>query len=98
MVIIRTSATEVSIHAVSPELGVQFTCILASQAGAGSAGAAAAGSLVAAGACAKDTSATTMLRKAARRSPQARASSPAREDFLNVMMFTPVRKVLGRGL
>ena len=33
MVIIRTSADEVSIQAVSPEFGVQFIWILASQAG-----------------------------------------------------------------
>ena len=33
MVIIRTSATEVSIQAVSPEFGVHFSSVLASQAG-----------------------------------------------------------------
>src|SRR5262245_7691432 len=91
MVIISTSATEVSIQAVSPEFGVQLTCILASQAGGGaSAGGAAAGSLVAAGAAgawANDTSTVTALTKAARRSPQTSASSPAREDLLNVMML-----------
>src|SRR5262245_47642888 len=86
MVIISTSATEVSIQAVSPELGVQSTCILASQAGGG-ASAAGAGSLVAAGAWANDTSIVTALTKAARRSPQTSANSPAREDFLNVMVF-----------
>jgi len=48
MVIINTSATDVSIHAVSPELGEHLTSVLASQAGA--AGAAAAGSAAAAGA------------------------------------------------
>src|SRR5262252_1146701 len=91
MVIISTSATEVSIQAVSPEFGVQLTCILASHAGGGaSAGGAAAGSLVAAGAAgawANDTSTVTALTKAARRSPQTSASSPAREDLLNVMML-----------
>ena len=43
MVIIRTSATEVSIQAVSPEFGVQFLVILASQAGGVSAAAAGSG-------------------------------------------------------
>src|SRR5689334_21904995 len=99
MVIISTSATEVSIHAVSPELGVQFVCTLASQAGgaaASAAGAAAAGSAAAggvAGAWANDASMKKRLTKAASRSPQARASSPAREDFLNFMILTPVRRM-----
>ena len=47
-VIISTSATEVSIHAVSPELGVHFSRVLASQ--AGGAGSAAAGAAAAASA------------------------------------------------
>src|SRR4051812_10515137 len=98
MVIISTSATEVSIHAVSPEFGVQFVCTLASQAGgaASAAGAAAAGSAAAggvAGAWASEASMKKRLTKAASRSPQARASSPAREDFLNFIMLTPVRRV-----
>src|SRR5215813_10508373 len=101
MVIISTSATEVSIQAVSPEFGVQLTCILASQAGGGaSAGAAAAGSLVAAGAAgawANDRSTVTKLTTAARRSPPTSANSPARENFLNVMGITPVLDV-GRAL
>src|ERR1700735_5566914 len=44
MVIINTSATEVSIHAVSPELGVQFSRILPPQ--AGGAGASSANAMV----------------------------------------------------
>src|SRR5262245_41978137 len=96
MVIISTSATEVSIQAVSPEFGVQLTCILASQAGGGaSAGAAAGVSVAAGGACANDTSTTRTLTKAAKSSPQARARSPAREDLLNVMVLTPVRRHWG---
>src|SRR5262245_27160817 len=91
MVIISTSATEVSIHAVSPEFGVQLTCILASQAGGGaSAGGAAAGSLVAAGAAgpwANDTSVVTALTKAARKSPQTSDNSPAPEKLLNLMVL-----------
>src|SRR5579862_6044212 len=50
MVIISTSATEVSIQAVSPELGVQFSSVLASQAGGGGAAADAGGTAAAAGA------------------------------------------------
>ena len=46
MVIISTMAIEVSIQAVSPELGEQFVRVLASQAG-GDGGAAAAGAAVA---------------------------------------------------
>ncbi len=41
MVIISTSATEASIQAVSPELGVHVSSVLASQAGGAGAGAAA---------------------------------------------------------
>ncbi|MGA8497525.1 MAG: hypothetical protein WB764_18705 [Xanthobacteraceae bacterium] len=58
MVIISTMAIEVSIHAVSPEFGVQFSVTLTpSQAGGpasagAAAGVAAAGWSVAAGACA----------------------------------------------
>src|SRR5579883_2142589 len=54
MVIISTMAIEVSIQAVSPELGVQFSVILTpSQACGAAAGAAAAGAAAAgAGACA----------------------------------------------
>src|SRR5215475_8624229 len=97
MVIISTSATEVSIQAVSPELGVQLTSILASQAGGGASAVGAAGSLVAAGAWANDTSTVTALTKAARRSPQTSANSPAREDFLNVMVLL-LSWMLGAGL
>ena len=43
MVIISTMAIEVSIQAVSPEFGVHFSRVLASQAGGVGAGVAAAG-------------------------------------------------------
>src|SRR6266508_6613559 len=103
MVIISTSATDVSIQAVSPELGVHFSSTLglavASQAGGGAAGgvASAAGAAAGAGACANDTSTTRTLTNAARRSPQARANSPAREDFLKAMVLL-LSVELGRGL
>src|SRR5215831_5734586 len=87
----RTSATEVSIQAVSPELGVHFSWTLASQAGgAGSAAAgAAAGAsvVVAAGACANEVSTVSTLANAARMNPKARAMSPARESLLNVIFI-----------
>ena len=62
MVIISTMAIEVSIQAVSPEFGVHFSSVLASQAGgaggagvaAGAASGAAGAAGVAAGACAYD--------------------------------------------
>src|ERR1700694_5692749 len=106
MVIISTSAIEVSIQAVSPEFGVHFSktggLAVPSQAGgagsaaggrargggggwvrwqAGGAGSAAAAAAGAAGAgagacaCADEAFTNTKLRNAARRSPQARASS-----------------------
>src|SRR5215211_5576906 len=81
MVIIKTSATEVSIQAVSPEFGVHFSCVLASQAGG----------------CANDGSTTSTLTKAARISPHARATSPAPENFLNVMVLL-LSERMGRGL
>src|SRR5229473_1463696 len=97
----RTSAIEVSIQAVSPELGVQFSSTanfgsgLPAQAGgavsaAGAAGAAAASS-------AYERSMTDMLRKRAKRAPNARATSPARVGFLNVMGLTPVARRLSAG-
>ena len=51
MVIISTSATEVSIQAVSPELGVHFSSVLASQAGGGASAGAAAGAAGRPGGC-----------------------------------------------
>src|SRR6476661_370171 len=94
MVIIRTSATEVSIQAVSPELGVHFsrTAFFGSgslaQAGGGAGGVAGAAAGAAAGACAcaYATSCAT-LRKRHIRIPNARAKSPARDDFINVMVL-----------
>src|SRR5262249_20769788 len=91
MVIIRTSATDVSIHAVSPEFGVHFsrTAFFGSgsfaHAGGGAAGAAGA----AAGACvwAYETSYDGTLKKRPSKIPNARAKSPAREDFINVMVL-----------
>src|SRR5690348_10187398 len=100
MVIIRTRATEVSIQAVSPELGVQFSSTaflgseLATQAGgpasAAGAGAAAAGAAGAAvGACAYAAEWST-IGEAAKKAPpsalNARATMPARASFLNVML------------
>ena len=52
MVIISTMAIEVSIQAVSPELGEQFVSILASQAGGGDALRPQKSAVVAAGVCA----------------------------------------------
>ena len=49
MVIISTMAIEVSIQAVSPELGAQFVSVLASQAGGGASAAAGAACGAAAG-------------------------------------------------
>src|SRR6185295_9750472 len=94
MVIISTSATEVSIQAVSPELGVHFssTASLGSEfaaqaggagSGAGAGVAAGAAGAGVAGACAE---ATLTARPNTRLNsiPSTRASSPAREN-LNVM-------------
>ena len=81
-----------SIQAVSPEFGVHFSSTgglaVPSQAGgAASAAAAAAGAAGAgAGACASEAFTNTKLMNAARRSPQARANSPPRDDFLDVMV------------
>src|SRR5215471_10716784 len=89
---------EVSIQAVSPELGVHFssTASLGSElathaGGAGSAaGAAAAGS---AASSAKDGDENVeMLRKRPSRSPNASAMSPARVGLLNVMGFDSYRE------
>src|SRR5215471_11419660 len=90
MVIISTSATEVSIQAVSPEFGVHFSWTLASQAGGGGSAAAAVvawAAGAAGGAWANDTSTVTVLKKAASRSPQASPNSPTPRNFLNAMVI-----------
>src|SRR5712691_4966876 len=83
MVIISTRATEVSIQAVSPWFGVQFSSVLASQAGGAAASTDAAAG---AGACANDASIVRTPTNAASISAQARAASPAPKVFLNVMV------------
>src|SRR5262245_3427547 len=95
MVIIRTSATEVSIQAVSPEFGVHFSSVLASQAGGVSAaGAAAAAAGASAGACAWTAVAAKnwAAKNTAITSPKMRAASPPRVGLL-FMLFAPVRMV-----
>src|SRR5436305_8226091 len=93
MVISSTRATDVSIQAVSPEFGVHFSstgglAVPSHAGGAASAAGAAAGAAGAgAGACASDAFTNEKLRKAATRKPQARAMSPARGDFLKVMVW-----------
>src|SRR6476619_2374896 len=94
MVIIRTSATEVSIQAVSPEVGVHFsrTAFFGSgslaQAGGGAGGVAGAAAGAAAGACAcAYATSCAALRKRHIRIPNARAKSLARYDFINVMVL-----------
>jgi hypothetical protein len=82
MVIISTMATDVSIQAVSPELGEQFVRVLASQAG----GAAAAAAGASAAVSAKDAWKVGRLSKIARTSAPARANSPARENLLKIMV------------
>src|SRR6185312_9039798 len=91
MVIINTMAIDVSIQAVSPELGEQLVRVLASQAG----GAAAAATGASAAVSAKDAWKVGRLSKIARTSAPARAKSPARENRMKIIGFTPVR--LGRG-
>src|SRR5262249_1206391 len=87
MVIIKTSATDVSIHAVSPELGVHSVSTLALQAGGpASAGAAAGAAGAAAGAWAYDVSDVCTLNQIPSNSPRARTSSPARISFLNFIV------------
>src|SRR6476661_5956125 len=99
MVIISTSATEVSIQAVSPEFGVHFSVTaffgsvsLTQAGGAAAAGGAAVGGAAAAGAagagCAEAVSNAVMLRQRPSRTPKARANSPARENFFNVMAYS----------
>src|SRR4051812_41296414 len=83
MVIIRTSAMEVSIQAVSPEVGEQLSNILASHAGTGGSGAVGAG----VASSAYDVwEKVEKLRKIPRRNPNTRATSPARECFLNIIV------------
>ena len=98
MVIIRTRATEVSIQAVSPEFGVHFSSVLASQAGGA---ASAAGAAAAAGASAGAWAWTAVAAKngAAIRmatiSPKMRAASPPRVGLL-IILVAPVRRRLLR--
>src|SRR5262249_5765181 len=95
MVIISTSAIEVSIQAVSPEFGVQsfstafFGSGLPAQAGgpASAAGAAAASSAYDVVGVNIDT-----LRKMPSSIPNTRANSPARVGFLNVMILNSCRE------
>src|SRR5215468_4400899 len=92
MVIISTSAIEVSIQAVSPEFGVHFSSTgglaVPSQAGgAGSAAAAVGAAGAGAGVWANEAFISAKLRNTERRKPQARATSPARGDFLRVMVW-----------
>src|SRR5438067_13379614 len=93
MVIISTSATEVSIQAVSPEFGVHFSSTgglaVPSQAGgaASAAGAAAGAAGAGPGACASEAFTNAKLSSAARRKLQAKAMSPARGGFLKVMVW-----------
>src|SRR5436309_15058124 len=74
MVIIRTSATEVSIQAVSPELGAHAVKILASQGGGDGAGAAAS--------CAKEGSIKTSAASTVKKRTKARDL-----DFLCINLF-----------
>jgi len=86
---------EVSIQAVSPESVLHLLKIgglaVASQAGSGAAGAAAgaAAGVASAGGvagCANDAFCVVMQIKSPSRTPKARAISPAREGFFNVMV------------
>src|SRR2546423_13936960 len=109
MVIISTSATEVSIQAVSPEFGVHFssTAFLgsgsAAQAGGGAA-ASAAGAAAAAPAAggaaisAYEWGTVPMLRGRPRRAATARPTSPARKGFLNVIVVSSRPETSGCGL
>src|SRR5207253_11462793 len=98
IVIIRTSATEVSIQAVSPELGAQFssTANLGSGLPAQASGAESATGAAAASS-AYEWSITDRFRNRAKRAPNARARSPAPVGFLNVMGLTPVARRVGAG-
>src|SRR5262245_27654320 len=97
MVISSTSATEVSIQAVSPELGVQFSSTgVVPPTQAGGAAASAAGAAGAASSAWERSNADT-LKNSASRTPSASATNPARVGFLNVMGLTPVARRLGAG-
>src|SRR5258708_30391023 len=96
MVIIRTSATEVSIQAVSPEFGVHFSSTaslgsaLAAQAGGAGSGAAAGAAAGAAGAGACAISANEVptgatLTKRPRSNAKARPTTPERHGFFDVL-------------
>src|SRR5215831_12432386 len=100
MVIISTSAIEVSIQAVSPEFGVQLSITaFFAFAGSGSATAAAqaGGPASAAGAAAASSAYDVVgvnidtLRKMPSSIPNTRANSPARVGFLNVMILNSCR-------
>jgi hypothetical protein len=93
MVIISTSAIDVSIQAVSPESVLHLLRIgglaVASQAGSGAgaaAGAAAAGGDAGAGVWAYDVLYAATLRKSPSKIPSASDISPARDGFFNVMV------------
>src|SRR5262245_65069804 len=93
MVIITTSATEVSIQAVSPEFGVHFSSTaffgsgsLAQADGAATASGAGAAAAGAAGAWAYELLTEAKFRKMAGAAPMAGAARPARVSFFNVML------------
>src|SRR4051812_37320460 len=97
MVIISTSATDVSIQAVSPELGVHFSSTAffgsgsAAQAGAAAAAAAAAAAGAAAGGAAisaEECETVPTLSEIPSRAATARPRSPARKGVLNVMIVS----------
>src|SRR6516225_9772848 len=92
MVIISTMAIEVSIQAVSPELGEQFSITgglaLASQDGV-AAGAACSAAGAAAPCCACEGVKAERLRTTPRRIANISAASPARAGFLKVMVRLP---------
>ena len=82
----RTSAIEVSIQAVSPELGAQFSSTASFGSGLPmQAGGAAFVAGAAATPCAYEQSTADMLRNRAKTIPNAKARRPARLGFLNVM-------------
>src|SRR5215831_13823504 len=89
MVIIRTSAIEVSIQAVSPELGVQFssTAFLGSGLPAQAGGMSDAAAGVASSAYDEGVNAE-MLRNRPSNRVNTRARRPARDGFLNVMIYS----------
>src|SRR3974390_1140153 len=104
MVIISTSAIDVSIHAVSPEFGAQLVSVLASHAGGGASAAGAVGADVAllAAVSAKAGGADGALSTSAATIAAATARRPARENLFNVMislLFARIGRALkGRGV